>query len=352
MLIPVTISLLISTIFLNIGLARNVEALPPAPEPARDGAVLGAAETGGGNSLALEPGSSLNQTIAKVIEEAQLLTASQFFQLPRLDQPVNRLPADEDIKIEPIAPNFDFLAENGAVLDGKGNLFFSERPDRTWPIASITKLFTAYTFLDYNPGWETSYEIKAEDRREGGRIYLFTGDKVTVKDLFYFSLVGSDNTATAALAHATGLSETEFVQKMNDKIKALGLKNTRLVDPVGLDSGNISTAREVALFAKIALANEEIGRASLTKRYEFSTAQGRKKNIVSTDKLLDSFPDSGISILGGKTGFIDSSGYCFVGRFKDYDGREIVAVILGAASDAERFALTKKLVDLYYKNQL
>jgi len=351
MLIPITISLLISTIFLNFGLAFNSSFWSPKIiEPAKAGAVLGAVEFQETSQPALNRSSSLNKAIVQVIEEAKSISIPQLFKLPQLNQPISQPPKEEE-KLEPIIIDFDFLAKNGVVLDDNDNLFFAEHPDQVWPIASITKLFTAYTFLDYNPGWESSYEIKPEDKREGGKIYLFNGDRVTVKDLFYFSLVGSDNTATAALVQTTGLSEAEFVEKMNDKIKELGFKSTKLVDPVGLGDGNISTAREVALFTKIALAKEEISQASLTKRYEFNTAQGRKKIITSTDELLSSYPAEGISILGGKTGYINSSGYNLVSQFKNYDGRAIVTVILGASSDSDRFDLTKKLVDLFYKNQ-
>ena len=89
----------------------------------------------------------------------------------------------------------------------------------------------------------------------------------------------------------------------------------------------------------------------MTKKYEFKTEQGRKKIIVSTNELLDDYPKDGISILGGKTGYLDSSGYCLVSQFKNYEGRTIVTVVLGADSDSSRFSLTRKLVDLYYQAQ-
>lgn len=352
MLIPATIGLLISTIFINLGLELKGSFFSSAKaEPVRTGAVLGAVEYPGENKPIGDQSGNLNQIIIKVIEDVKSLPRPRLFQLPELDQPMSQSIKDqENIKV-PVAADSDFSAENGVVLDNENNLFFAKRPDRPWPIASLTKLFTAYAFLDYNPGWEVSYEIKPSDKREGGKIYLFTGDKVKVKDLFYFSLVGSDNTAAAALVRTTGLSEAEFVEKMNDKIKELGLKNTRLVDPIGLKDENISTAREVALFIKIALAKEEISRASLTKIYEFNTAQGKKKIIANTNELLKDFPDQGISILGGKTGYVNSSGYCLASQFKNREGRGIITVILGAPSDSDRFSLTKKLVDLYYKNK-
>ncbi len=358
MLIPIAIGLVVSTIFLNLNFFIQGDFITSGQNKRiKTGQVLGAAEYNGQGEISVEQDNYLNQALAQVIEEVKTLPLPQLFQLPQLDQPIERLPLSQDDppagEQEPAIINFDFPAEVGLISDSNGDkLFFAKRPDRTWPIASITKLFTALTFLDYNPGFETSYVIKPSDKREGGKIYLFTGDQVTVQDLFYFSLVGSDNTATAALVQTTGLSEGEFIEKINDKIKALGLKHTRIVDPVGLNDGNISTAREIAEFSRIALANPEINRASLTKKYEFTTKQGRKKSIINTNELLASFPDKNISILGGKTGYINASGYCLVSQFKNDQGKTIVTVVLGADTDAGRFSITERLVDLYYKNGL
>jgi len=353
MLLPTLTGLIISTIILNFNLlTKAVFFAPNQAEPVKSGQVLGVSEAGGSEKIFNQPDNGLNKALIKVIEEAKTAPLSRFFKSAQAGSPAVESPEIPVKKLRLVMADNEFTAENGVVLNyDDDSLCFSKHPDKGWPIASITKLFTAYTFLDYNPGWETDYVIKAEDKREGGKIHLFTGDKVKVKDLFYFSLVGSDNTATAALVHATGLSEEEFVEKMNLKVGELGLKNTKLVDPVGLKDGNISTAREIALFAKMALAKEEISRASLTKSYEFKTAQGRKKIITNTNELLNRFPKEGVSLLGGKTGFINSAGYCLVSRFKNKDGREIITVILGADSDNGRFDLTKKLVDLYYNSQ-
>jgi len=354
MLIPATISWIVSTIFLNLGLVLGGQFLTSGNiDLAKNGFVLGASEYQTARKVMVEQGNNFNNAIVEAIQGAKSLPIPPIPQLPQFNMPMQTLPQNpirEAVAEETV--NFDLAAENGAILDCQNyNLFFSKKPDRSWPIASITKLFTAYTFLDYNPGWETIYTIRTEDKREGGKIYLFTGEKVKIKDLFYFSLVGSDNTATAALVHSTGMTDEEFVAKVNDKITNLGFKNTRIVDAVGLKDGNISTAREIARFADIALNVDEINRASLTKKYEFTTEQGKKKVITSTNELLNIFPEQEVSLLGGKTGHINASGYCLVSKFKDVDGRAIVTVVLGANSETGRFDLTKKLVDLYYNNK-
>jgi len=246
-------------------------------------------------------------------------------------------------------PDIEVSAYSAAVFDIKNKLFiFEKNSNDRLRIASITKLMTALVWLDNNPGWDQIYEIKRKDRRDGGKIYLYLGDKVTVRNLFYAMLVGSDNSATIALIHSAGLSEADFVIKMNEKAKALGLLQTRFVDPVGLSNSNISTAREVALLAQAALGRSEINQAVATEKTEFSTVAGVSKAIESTDALLNNFSDNNIRIMGGKTGYTDLAGYCFVAKFIDASQHEIISVVLNTPSEADRFKQTAKLVRWIY----
>ncbi len=242
-------------------------------------------------------------------------------------------------------------ATSAVVIDKKdGLVMYEKNADEKRAIASITKLMTALVFLDHNPGWDTVYEIKPEDRVEGGIIYLYNGDKVTVKDLFYTSLVGSANTATQALISSTGMSQKEFVKKMNEKAKELGLVNTFFEDPTGLSDNNISTAREVAIFAMEALGQKDIRQATLKTKYEFTTSGGKKKIIESTDYLLENLPPNGIRIIGGKTGYTVAAGFCFTGEFLNEDGHELISVVLDSPTYSSRFYETKDLVTWVYNN--
>ncbi len=249
------------------------------------------------------------------------------------------------------APEIDVLAYSAAVYDTKNKMFLFEKNSRDrLRIASITKLMTALVFLENNPGWDQIYEIKRDDRRDGGKIYLYLGEKVTVRNLFYAMLVGSDNTAAIALIHAAGLTEEDFVQKMNEKAQALGLLETRFVDPVGLSNNNVSTAREVAVLAQAALEKSDINEAVATEKTEFSTEAGAVKTIESTDYLLGNFSDGDIRIIGGKTGYTELAGYCFAAKFSDQNKHEIISVILNSESKNERFRQTARLVRWIYDN--
>lgn len=247
--------------------------------------------------------------------------------------------------------SFELSVASGVVIDSDTSVpLWDKGSQDIRPIASISKLMTALVFLDHNPGWDEVYEVKAEDRREGGRIYLNTGEKVKVKDLFYLSLVGSANTATISLVRSTGMNETTFIREMNKKARSLGLEKTNFADPSGLSRFNVSTAMEVAKLAQKSFLNKDIKGATLKSDYSFDTKGGRKVFINSTDKLLNIFPANGISIVGGKTGYTDSAGSCFVGKFINKEGRDVISVVLGSKSVDERFKNTKALVEWIYSS--
>jgi D-alanyl-D-alanine carboxypeptidase len=292
-----------------------------------------------------------NNYLGEKINDVKIRVLGASEEIKDLSLSEGRLPESGERFILPAIEPYNLPVGCGTIADIQENkILFNKDADKEWPLASITKLMTALVFLDYNPGWEEIYEVRREDRREGGKIYLFTGDKVKVKDLFYLSLVGSGNTETIGLVNATGLSEEEFVKKMNEKAESMGLTNTHFYDPAGLNNSNVSTAKETAVFAKIALADKDISEATLAKSYGFVTLAGRKKTIYNTDDLLDIFPRNGIKIAGGKTGYTEAAGYCFVGKFIDHNGREMISVVLGGDSKDSRFMETRGLVEWAYKN--
>jgi len=244
------------------------------------------------------------------------------------------------------------LAADKAYVQSFNNraVLYSKKADEVQPIASITKLMTALVFLDYNPGWEEVYTITKEDNIEGGRLNLFLGERVKIKDILATSLIASDNGATLALVNASGLSQDEFVAQMNFKASALGLKQTKFFDPTGLNDANVSTAREVAFFAKEVLSRPEIEKLVKLKEYNFITENGREKKIESTNYLLFDDSENNFSVVGAKTGYTDKAGYCFVGLFAGKDGREIISVVLNSDGRNERFRESKRLVNWVFAN--
>ncbi len=264
---------------------------------------------------------------------------------------VQFIPGGNIIHLKTGVKTLNLKAPRTAVLAANDHFFlWAKGADEVQPIASITKLMTALVFLDHNPGWDKAYKIKANDEVDGGRWHLFLGEQLRVKDLFNTSLVASDNGATIALVHATGLSEAEFVKEMNLKAKKLNLTATSFVDPIGLSDQDVSTAREVAFLAQAAFQRSEIRQATTQNEYKFTTLEGRKKNIKSTDYLLSDSRSGPWKILGGKTGYTDQAGYSFVVYLQNKNDSKLISVILHSPSKKERFSESIKLANWVLNN--
>jgi len=249
------------------------------------------------------------------------------------------------IELENLPDDFSLSADKAGVFsEAQRTFLYTKNIDEAQPIASITKLMTAIIFLEAEPDLNKIYKITDDDRVEGGRINLFLGDELKLRDLFYTSLIASDNGATLALVHALGLEEDDFVLRMNAKAQELNLLNTNFKDPIGLSEENVSTAREVVLLFKEARKNQVIREAMLLPEYRYQTIKGREKIIESTDGYLLTDENFDLISLGGKTGYINEAGYCFVGEFKDEYGQGYVVSVLNSANKNSRFLESQNLL--------
>ena len=212
-------------------------------------------------------------------------------------------------------------------------ILWQKNADQVRSIASITKLMTALVFLDNNPGWNTEITLEEQDEINGGTNRILRGEIVTVRDIFYTSLISSDNNATRALVRSTGLEENSFVDQMNAKAKDLDLSNTDFADPTGLKDNNKSTALDILVLARIAFNNQDINDAVSRAVYNFQAISGKNHKITTTNKLFNSFLD----IKAGKTGFVNASGYCLVAEVGGVGEQNIISVVLGSDSHDGRF---------------
>ncbi|MFC1613404.1 D-alanyl-D-alanine carboxypeptidase family protein [Patescibacteria group bacterium] len=237
-------------------------------------------------------------------------------------------------------------AKSGIAVDSlSGKMLFEKNVNEILPIASITKLMTVLVFLENNPGWEKEISIIKDDYRIGGKLYVVSGEVITVKDLFYTSLVGSANNAAIALTRSTGMSLDEFVQAMNEKAKELEMNNTNFEEPTGLSENNVSTASDIAILVSSVLKYKDITNALKVSEHIFYTVdRHRIHKIKNTNILLDSFLNlDDYSIVGAKTGYTDEAGYCLAVAVSDNSGNNIVTVILGSDTSENRFQDGKSL---------
>lgn len=246
-------------------------------------------------------------------------------------------------------PNVNSLKSRAAiVMDEGGNALFEKNSDKVYPVASISKLFTAEAFLKTNTDWKKQLKLLPEDDAEGARLFSPAGDVMTVKDLFYSTLTGSTNNGAKALARSTGLSKEEFAKMVNEEAKSAGLIKTEFFEPTGLDIRNVSTAKEIALFSLKNLNQKEIIEGTTKSVYSFDEILSVDKlvhhDVKSTNILLkESHP--AYDILSSKTGFLYESLHCLMMKVKSKkDGKIYVAVILGAPTSTVRFSEMRALL--------
>ncbi len=232
----------------------------------------------------------------------------------------------------------------------KGEVIYQKNATSPFPIASITKLMTAVTYIRMNPDLEKRVSITRKDVYRANWTKLRYREQVSATDLLYAALVASDNAAARALARASGLTMEAFVDRMNETAASLGLSNSRFTEPTGLDAGNVSTAVDCVALLWTALQDELLAEILLAREYEFGTNR-RTHTIRTTNRLVrDTVSGRQWEGVGSKTGYIRRAGYCLVMRALGDSGDDIYAVILGGPTSRTRFTDMGRLLDWSLKD--
>jgi len=217
------------------------------------------------------------------------------------------------------------------IVDERGNVLYSKNARAVRPIASITKLMTAMVVLDTGVSLKTPIRIVEDDRDrlKNSRSRLRINDTVlSRREMIMVAIMSSDNRAAHALGRTTFRGGTpEFIQAMNRKARALGMRNTRFVDSSGLDPRNQSTAEDLVKMVRAAsnypLLHEITALGQMTLR-PFS--DGTALQYRNTNPLVRS-PEWTVEV--SKTGFINEAGRCLVMRAR-IDNRSLYMVFLGS----------------------
>ncbi len=235
-------------------------------------------------------------------------------------------------------------AQSVFVADTKsGAALFAKNADDVRSIGSITKLMTALVFLDTKPDLDSWVKIIDDDYVGGAIVHLNFNDGIRLRDVLGASIVGSDNTATQALSRLSGLPYDDFIVAMNAKAKALGMTSSTFAEVTGINSANVSTARDLMLLLREAERSDELVRFMTSEHLSIRHLSGAAFSVQSTDMLFDSLLNQKpYEITGGKTGYIPEAGYCFITTI-DRDGDEVFVAVLGAHSKLDRFNDAKAL---------
>ena len=209
----------------------------------------------------------------------------------------------------------------------------TRRADTTLPIASITKLMTAMTILDGRLEMDEEITIidADRDRLRNSQSRLPIGTTLTRLEALQLALMSSDNRAAHALGRTWPSGPGAFVEAMNRKAQALGLDNTRFVEPTGLSESNTSSALDLARLVETAWGYTAIRDLS-TRKQLFIRYKRQQIQFGNTNTLVGN-PRWGIDI--SKTGYIADAGYCLVMQMK-VNSEPIVVVLLNSASEKDR----------------
>jgi D-alanyl-D-alanine carboxypeptidase len=205
---------------------------------------------------------------------------------------------------------------------GKEKVLFKKNENEILPIASLSKLVTAFVVFEEVPDLSEKVEFK--------------GKKVSFKELLEKMLYFSDNDIAEFLAEKFG--KENFIEKMENLAKRISLSNTHFSNPTGLDpenltfssstkdSFNYSTAKEMAILAKYILKERP-------QIFE----------LTNKDLKFDLLPEQ--KIIGSKTGYTKEAGGCLLLVISDEKGNYFINVILGARDKDKRFEEMQKLIN-------
>jgi serine-type D-Ala-D-Ala endopeptidase (penicillin-binding protein 7) len=226
------------------------------------------------------------------------------------------------------------------VLDQDTNeVLFSKNPQAVLPIASITKLMTALVVAEAKLPMDEPVTITSEDidTEKGSRSRLQIGTTLSREEMLHLALMASENRAANALGRRYPGGAEAFVAAMNQKAQALGMKDTRYVEPTGLSSRNQSSAADLALLVREADKHELIRRLSTSPEHAVAVGS-RQVQFRNTNALVRGGEwDIGLQ----KTGYIAEAGRCVVMQAQ-LAGRKLIMVLLDSTGkysrigDAER----------------
>ena len=243
----------------------------------------------------------------------------------------------------------DLPVKSAILMDvATGTILYEQDAHTPLAPASVTKVMTMLLIMEAIDsgaiGWQDMVTASESAAAKGGsQIYLKVGEQMSVADMVKAIAVSSANDCACAMAEHIAGSEAAFVEKMNSRAKELGMNDTHFVNCTGLDddaaaADHKTSAHDIAVMSRELLKNHPD-----IKKYTtiwMDTLRNGTFGLSNTNKMVRFYPGA----TGLKTGFTSKAGYC-LSSSAQRDGMELVAVVMGAKTSAERFSACKSLLD-------
>ena len=246
------------------------------------------------------------------------------------------------------APIFESKAAQAILIDAKSGIVLYEKDaDTAVPPASMSKLITQTIVFDALKAGtlklDQEFIVSTDAWRRGGgaaggsTMYAEVNSRIKVDDLIHAAIIQSANDACIVLAEGMSGSEQAFTQRMANKAKELGLKNSTFANATGLpDPNHKMSVRDLSIVARYIITNHP----DYYKIYGQPEFLWNKINQQNRNPLLKDYPGAD----GMKTGYTKEAGYGLVGSALR-DGRRLILVVAGLPSINDRKAEAQKLMD-------
>ena len=211
-----------------------------------------------------------------------------------------------------------------------GRILYEKNANKKMPMASTTKIATAICAIE-NSNVDKLIEVNPKAVGiEGSSIYLARGEKLTVRELLYGTMLNSGNDAATALAYEVGGSVENFAAMMNLTAKKAGAENTNFVNACGLyEDEHYTTAADLAKISAYALQNPLFAEIAACREIKISNGdKGYPRILKNHNKLLSMYE----GCIGVKTGYTKKCGRCLVSAAMR-NGVILVCVTLNAPDD-------------------
>lgn len=250
-------------------------------------------------------------------------------------------------------PDLGIVSRRYIVVDAETGEIYAQRGahDRVAP-ASLTKIFTAIEAIEEGPGALAIVTTETDQVPwDATQVGFGPGETFTLEELIYGMMLPSGNDAARAVARALGAepgdtaaeATARFMARVNDRIRAMGLTETNLVNPDGWGvPGHYSSAYDLAAFTMYALKYPRFIAAISTETYR--TASGYE--LINTNKKLGVDDD----LVGGKTGYDDTAGYCLMQVARRGDDT-MIAITLGGVAPDVWYEDNRRLLDYAFERK-
>ena len=221
-------------------------------------------------------------------------------------------------------------------------ILFEQNADQHIAPASLTKVLSMFLAMDQIRQGTVSLDSpvivsRAAARTGGSRMGLSEKDNVTLEQLLMGMAVSSGNDASAAVAEFVGGSTPAFVNMMNAKAQAIGMRDSQFRNPHGLPAaGQYTTARDMLTLARAYLQTYP----DALRFHNTHVLNYRGRVTWNKNPLLGQYPGAD----GLKTGWINASGYNLIFTALKGDKR-LLAVIMGAPDSQLRSIEAFRLLD-------